>query len=116
MFVADIRWTDISTRSERVVDIWVLKNNRKMLISRVLFWNHLLVAARKINKQNDHTKFTLSIIVIVTWLFSKVSSYPEQDKSGTGQKNYIVAHICTMNLTTKSENLKVMLILNILSL
>ena len=67
--VADIRWTDISTRSEDVVDIGVLKNNRKLLISRVLFWNRLLAIARRIIKQDDHTKFT--------WLFSKVSSYPE---------------------------------------
>ena len=34
VFVEDIRLTDISTRSEYVVDIWVLMNNRQMSISR----------------------------------------------------------------------------------
>ena len=39
VYVEDIRWTDISTRSDYVVDIWVhiLRNNRKMMISRVTF-------------------------------------------------------------------------------
>ena len=34
VYVEDIRWTDISVCSEYVVDI---TNNRKMLISRVIF-------------------------------------------------------------------------------
>ena len=29
VYVEDIRWTDINTRSEYVVNIWVLRNNRK---------------------------------------------------------------------------------------
>ena len=36
---------------------------------------HVLAVARSINKQDDYTKFMLSIIAIVTWLLSKVSTY-----------------------------------------
>ena len=46
----------------------------------VKFWNQLLAVAREINKQDDYTKFMFSITVIVTWLFSKVSTYPELEK------------------------------------
>ena len=64
VYVEDIRWTDISTRSEYVVDIWILRDNRKMLITRVIYCNQLLAVARKINKQDDHTKFILSIYTL----------------------------------------------------
>ena len=36
-----------------------------------------LAVARRINKQDDATKYMLSAIAIVMWLFSKVSTYPE---------------------------------------
>ena len=75
--VVDIWWTDISTRSEYVVEIWVLRDNRKMLISRVIYWNQLLAVARRINKYDDYTKFRLSIIAIVTGLLSEMSTYPK---------------------------------------
>ena len=48
-----------------------------MLISRVIFWNQILAVARRIDKQDDYTKYMLSIIAIVMRLFSKVSTYPE---------------------------------------
>ena len=86
-FVEDIRWTDISIRSEYVVDIWVLRNNRKMLISRVIFWNQLLAVARRITKQDYYTKFMLSPIAIATWLFSKASIYLELGQIRNWQNN-----------------------------
>ena len=85
MYVDDIRLADISTRSEYILDIWVLRNNKKMLISRVLFWNQILPVARRINKQDDYTNYMISVIAIVMWLFSSVHlsgtrSNPELEK------------------------------------
>ena len=84
MYVNDIRLTDISTRSEYVLDIWVLRNNKKMLINRV---NQILAVARRINKQDDYIKYMLSVIAIVMWLFSKMSTYPELGQIRNWPKN-----------------------------
>ena len=51
--------------------------NRKRLISRIIIWNQLLAVARRTNKHDDYTKYMLSAIAIVMWLFSKVAIYPE---------------------------------------
>ena len=64
-------------------------NNRKMLISRIIIGNQLLAVARRINKQDDYTKYMLSAIAIVMWLFSKVSTNPELGQIQNWQK------ICT---------------------
>ena len=71
--------TDISTRSEYVVNVHVcvLRNNRKTQISLVVFRNQHLAVASRINNQDDHTKYMFSIIAIVMWLCSKMSTYPE---------------------------------------
>ena len=61
-------------------------NNRKMLICRIIIWNQLLTVARRINKQDDYTKYMLSAIVIVMWLFSKLSTYPELSHIQNWQK------------------------------
>ena len=89
VYVEDIRLTDIITRSEYVVDIWVLRTNRKMLISLVIFWNQLLAVARRINKQNDYTNYMFSIISIAIWLFSKVSTSPELGQIQNWQNNCV---------------------------
>ena len=49
----------------------------------------VLALARRINKQDDYTKYMLSAIAIVMWLFSKVSTYPELGHIQNWQK------ICT---------------------
>ena len=43
--------------------------------------------ARRINKQDDYTKYMISAIAIVMWLFSKVSTYPELGHIQNWQKN-----------------------------
>ena len=45
-----------------------------------------MAVARRINKQDDYTKYMLSIIAIVMWLFSKVSTYPELGQIQNWQK------------------------------
>ena len=94
VYVDDIPWTAISTRSEYVFDIWVLRDNRKMLIRWVIYWNQLLAVARRINKQDDYTKNMLSIIAVVTWLISKVSTYPELGQIRNRQNNYRQCNSC----------------------
>ena len=51
-------------------------------------WNQLLAVARRINKQDDYTRYMLSAIAIVMWLFSKVSTYPELGHIQNWQKIY----------------------------
>ena len=64
-----------------------------MLISRVIFWNQLLAVAKWINKQDDYTKFMLSIIAIVTRLFIKLSTYLELGQIWNWPKNCIVQFV-----------------------
>ena len=77
----------IQPKEEYFFDKWVHRNNRKKLISRVICWNELLAVARRINRQDDYTKYMLSIIAIVMWLFSKVPTYPELGQIQNWQKN-----------------------------
>ena len=101
VYIENIQWTVISTRSEYVVDIWVpIRNNQKMLISRLIVWNQLLVVARGINKQNDCTKLMFSITVIVTWLFNNVSTYPELGQI-RNWRNYFNSNLTYISKTSK---------------
>ena len=54
---------------------------------------NILSVVRRINKQDDYTKYMFSIIAIVMWLFSKVSTYMELGQIQNWQNNCIISHI-----------------------
>ena len=66
VYAEDIRWTDISTRSEYVVDIWVVKGQSENADQSGNILKSTFGAARWINKQDDYTECMRSITAMVT--------------------------------------------------